>query len=52
MVGKLENDFKSFQKLFEEPLVWNTSTTSTRNKRGIIHILGYGLKYLFGTADA
>ena len=30
----------------------NPSTTNTRGKRGLINILGYGMKYLFGTADA
>jgi len=53
MVGKLELDLMSFQKLlFKETLVRNPSVAVARDKRGLINILGYGLKYLFGTADA
>jgi len=52
MVGELEVDLRSFQKLlFEETLVRNPSAASVRDKRGLINILGYGMKYLFGTAD-
>jgi hypothetical protein len=44
-------NYNSFRKLlFEEAPIRNT--VSARNKRGLIDILGYGLKYLFGTADA
>jgi hypothetical protein len=38
--------------LFEETSVRNFGTTSVRSKRGLIDVLGYGMKYLFGTADA
>jgi hypothetical protein len=53
VIGGLETDVKSFQRLlFEEPLVKNVGITGIRTKRGLINVLGYGLKYLFGTADA
>ena len=53
MVGKLDSDLMSFQKLlFKETLVRNPGVAVARDKRGLINILGYGLKYLFGTADA
>ena len=53
MVGKLDFDLMSFQKLlFKETLVRNPGVAVARDKRGLINILGYGLKYLFGTADA
>jgi uncharacterized protein YfeS len=53
MIEELEDDSKSFQKLlFEEALVQNSNTIGVQNKRGMIDILGYGLKYLFGTANA
>jgi hypothetical protein len=49
MVGELEVDLRSFQRLlFEEILVQNPRTISVRDKRGLIDILGYGMKYLFG----
>ena len=52
MIEELEDDSKSFQKLlFEEALVQNSNTIGVQNKRGMIDILGYGLKYLFGTAN-
>ena len=39
--------------MFERAPVWTPSASdATRVKRGLIDILGYGLKYLFGTADA
>jgi hypothetical protein len=53
MVGELKVDLRSFEKLlFEETLVRNPSAASVRDKRGLINILGYGMKYLLGTADA
>ena len=53
MVGEPEIDLKSFQKLlFEETPVRNPRTTNIRNKRGLIGILGFGMKYLFVTVDA
>jgi hypothetical protein len=48
---ELENDVNSFRQL----LVRNKMTTGImgiRSKRGLLNVLGYGLKYLFGTADA
>jgi hypothetical protein len=40
-----------FRKLlFEETPT--RSTANIRNKRGLPDVLGYGLKYLFGTADS
>jgi hypothetical protein len=53
MIKKLEVDLMSSQRLlFEETIVRNPSGADVRDKRGLINILGYGLKYLFGTADA
>ena len=53
MVGKLELDVMSFQKLlYKETLVRNPGVAVVRDKRGLINVLGYGFKYLFGTADA
>jgi hypothetical protein len=50
MVKELDNDLKNFQKLLVEEVP--SRNTGTRNKWGLINILGYGMKYLFGTADA
>jgi hypothetical protein len=33
-------------------LTRNLGTSSVRTRRGLIDVLGYGMKYLFGTADA
>jgi hypothetical protein len=53
MTRELEGDLSSFRKLpFEEASVRNPSSTRVRSKRELIDILGYGMKYLFGTADA
>jgi len=53
MVRKLEVVLINFRRLlFEETLARNPSSADVRDKRGLINILGYGLKYLFGTADA
>ena len=53
MVQGFNSDLQSFRKLiFEETLSRNAGIGSTRTKRGLISFLGYGLKYLFGTADA
>jgi len=53
MVEEFEDDSRNFQRLLvEETLVQNPITVSVRNKRGLLDILGYRLKYLFGTADA
>jgi hypothetical protein len=52
-VERLELGLISFQKLlFKDTLVRNPGFAVARNKRGLINILGYGLKYLFGMADA
>jgi hypothetical protein len=49
MVQGLEDDLLSFRKLlYEETL---TRDHSTRTRRGLINLLGHGMKYLFGTAD-
>jgi hypothetical protein len=45
MIQGLENDVRSFQKLLLE------GTGGKRTKRGLLNVVGYGLKYLFGTAD-
>jgi len=53
MIRELEVDVESFQKLLlEETPTRNIGTSSVRAKRGLIDVLGYGLKYLFGTVDA
>jgi hypothetical protein len=50
---ELTNDVNSFrQLLFTDKLRKNPTVPKLRTKRGLINILGYGLKYLFGTADA
>jgi hypothetical protein len=49
----LDADLSCFQKLlFKETSTWAGNATNVREKRGLINILGYGMKYLFGTADA
>jgi len=53
IVKDLEKESQSFQKLlYEETLIRGQDAVSTWNKRGLFNVLGYGLKYLFGTADA
>ena len=53
IVQNLEEESKSFQKLlYEGTLIRGQDIVSARNKRGLFNVLGYGLKYLFGTADA
>ena len=56
MVRKLEMDLMDFKRLLfeetEETLVRNPRDGDVRDKRGLINVLGYGLKYIFGTADA
>jgi len=54
MVRGFETDLQSFQKLlFEEASTYNSSSiVNSRAKRGLIDVLGYGMKYIFGTADA
>jgi len=53
MVQGLDVDLQSFRELlFERKPFWNPNTANTRTKRGLIDLLGYSIKYLFGTADA
>jgi len=54
VVAELSSDLGSFTHLLAEevPTPRTVITKSARNKRGLINVLGYGLKYLFGTADA
>jgi hypothetical protein len=53
MVWELTIDLQSFQKLlFKETPAQALRSGNGRTKQGLINILGYGLKYLFGTADA
>jgi hypothetical protein len=53
LIGELDIDLRSFQKLlFEETVVGPSNAPKVRFKRGLIDVLGYGMKYLFGTADA
>jgi hypothetical protein len=49
MVGELEIDLRSFQRLLVEEVL--NRNPNVRDKRGLINIFGYGMKYLFGTAD-
>jgi hypothetical protein len=51
MVQGLDTNLLSLKKLlFTESMTKNLKIG--RSKRGLINVLGYGLKYLFGTADA
>ena len=53
MNGELEHDLNNFkQLLFQEEGSRNPIVQGKRTRRGLINVLGYGLKYLFGTADA
>jgi len=56
MVRRLEMDLMGFKRLLfketEGTLVRNPRGGDVPDKRGLINVLGYGLKYLFGTADA
>jgi hypothetical protein len=56
MVRKLEMDLMGFKRLLfeetEETLVTNPRDGDVRDKRELKNVLGYGLKYMFGTADA
>jgi len=49
-------DLRDFWRLLfeetEETLVRNPRDGDVRDKRGLINVLGYELKYLFGTPDA
>jgi hypothetical protein len=53
IVRKFEMDIMGFQKLlFEDVTIRNPRESGVRSKRGLIYVLGYRFKYLFGTADA
>jgi hypothetical protein len=53
VTNELEDDLSSFSKLLsEERPVQHPLSTPKREKIWLINVLGYGLKYLFGTADA
>ena len=53
IVQGLDMDLQGFWKLlFEEVVPRGFGNTNARTKRVLIDILGYGMKYLFGTADA
>jgi hypothetical protein len=52
MVDGINSDLKSFQKLLFEKALVRTSSASSARTKGLNDILGYGMKYLFGTADA
>jgi hypothetical protein len=49
----LEADLENVSKLLsEETPLKNKMTNPQRTKRGLVNLFGYGLKYLFGMADA
>ena len=53
MVQELDNDLRRFPRfLFEGDSVRGSGSTRTRSKRGLLNVLGYRMKYLFGTGDA
>jgi hypothetical protein len=53
LTRELETDLESVSKLlFEEISIKHPMTGVQRNKRGLINLVGYGFKHLFGTADA
>ena len=53
MVQGLDDDLQSFRKLlFEDEVSRSPTRVNARVKSGLINLLGYGMKYLFGTADA
>jgi hypothetical protein len=53
LTEELETDLESVSKLlFEEIPIKHPMTGVQRNKRGLINLVGYGFKHLFGTADA
>ena len=53
IVQGMEMDLQGFRKLlFEEVIPRGNGKESARTKRGLLNALGYGMKYLFGTADA
>ena len=51
MVEAFEIDVKGVRKLlYEEVVVRKGGIQIVRPKRGLVNVLGYGIKYLFGTA--
>jgi hypothetical protein len=53
MINELDARLKSVQKLlYTGKSRRETDIRNVRSKRGLIDIIGYGMKYLFGTADA
>jgi hypothetical protein len=53
ITDELVADLMSVSKLLSEEVpVRNGRIDGRRRRRGLINVLGYGLKYLFGTADA
>jgi hypothetical protein len=53
VINELEDNLNSFWKLLSEEIpVQHPLSTPKRERGGLINVLGYGLKYLFGAADA
>jgi hypothetical protein len=53
ITDELEADLMSISKLLSEEVpIGNGKGDTRRHRRGLINVFGYGLKYLFGTADA
>ena len=53
MVQGLDDDLQGFRKLlWQDTIFRNPGPNNVRTKRGLIDVFGYGMKYLFGTADA
>jgi hypothetical protein len=53
VTDELEIDVRSVSKLLSEEIpIRNGKGNLRRIRRGLINVFGYGLKYLFGTADA
>jgi len=53
MVQGLDADLLGLRKLlFTEAVSGSSKLNNGRSKRGLLNLVGYGLKYLFGTADA
>jgi hypothetical protein len=53
ITDELESDLSSVSNLLSKEIpITKGKTNMQRNKRGLINFFGYGLKYLFGTADA
>jgi hypothetical protein len=53
VTSELEDDLESVSKLLSEDVPLKPiKQGQIRRRRGLINLFGYGLKYLFGTADA